>query len=67
MTEQDAIRVFDGLRKAYRAIDVQQRVEAQNVLTRTHIISSPLAHSFTSALGSLRAVFDAIDRWEASN
>ena len=67
MTEREAIKVFDGLRKAFRSIKPGEQVPAQNVLARTHVIPSALLQPLVSALGNLRAVFDEIDKWETHN
>jgi hypothetical protein len=67
MTEREAINAFDGLRKAFRSIKPGEQVAAQNVLARTHVIPSGLLQDFVSALGTLRAVFDEIEKWETRN
>ena len=67
MTEREAIKVFDGLRKAYRSIKPGEQVPAQNALAQTRVIPSALLGPFVSALGTLRAVFDEIDNWENRN
>ncbi len=64
MTEREAIKVFDNLRKACRAINSQQQVEAQNLLGRAHVIPSALVWEIPKAIGALRAIFDEIDKWE---
>ena len=68
VTEREAIEVFDGLRKAYRSLEQSgNQVVAQNVLSNSHVIPSSMIWgpgSLPSALGTLRAVFDAIDAWE---
>ncbi|HYB91250.1 MAG TPA: hypothetical protein VEC38_09405 [Candidatus Binataceae bacterium] len=65
MTEREAIKVFDGLRKACRSLNVQDQVQAQNLLSQAHVIPSALMYEIPKALGALRAVFDAIEKWEA--
>ena len=67
MSEREAINVFAELRKAFRSIKPEEQVSAQNILARAHVIPSALLQPFVSALGNLRAVFDAIDKWEARN
>jgi hypothetical protein len=67
MTEREAINVFDGLRKAFRSIRPGEQAPAQNTLARNHIIPSALLQDFVSALGTLRAVFDEIEKWETRN
>lgn len=67
MTDREAIDVFDGLRKAFRAFKPAEDVQALGALTSTHVLSSSLGGSFSSALATLRAVFDAIDNWESRN
>ena len=64
MMEREAIKVSDDLRKAYRALDPQNVVQAQNALGQTHVIPSALMWEIPKAMGALHAVFDAIDSWE---
>jgi len=68
MIEKEAIKVFDGLRKAYRSLNPAEVVEAQNILANAHIVQSALIWDqggLPSALSTLGSVFDAIDDWEA--
>jgi hypothetical protein len=67
VTEREAIKVFYGLRKAYRAFQPSEEIHALNVLLRTHVLPSALGMPLSSALGTLRAVFDEIDKWESRN
>jgi hypothetical protein len=47
MTEREAIKVCDGLRKAFRSIKPGEQVPAQNVLAQSHVISwALLQHTF---------------------
>ena len=67
MTEREAIKVFDGLRQAFRSLNPTEQIEAQNTLSNAHIVPSALIWGrggFPSALGTLRAVFDLMDEWE---
>ena len=67
MTEREAIKVFDGLRKAMQAIKPGEDMQAWNVLTHQHVIPPALGDALGSAFANLRAVFAAIKRWEHRN
>ena len=64
MTEREAIEVFDGLRKAYRKLEPGDDMNALRALLVGHVLPDSLGTPFSSALGTLRSVFDEIDRWE---
>lgn len=64
MTEREAIEVFDGLRKAYRKLKPGDDMKALRTLLIGHVLPGSLGTPFTSALGSLRSVFEETDRWE---
>jgi hypothetical protein len=64
MTEQEAINVLDGFRKAFRALDRTKAMRAFNALLITGKVvttADNLAREFGSALATLRTVFDAMD------
>lgn len=65
MTKQEAINVLDGFHKAFRTLDTPKAVRAFNALMNADGIVTTafnLGGEFSSALGTLRAVFDAMDR-----
>ena len=67
MTEREAIKVFDGLRKAYRAFKPGEEVRALNALLIAHVLPPALGMPLSSAFLVLHAVFDEIDKWESRN
>jgi len=67
MTEREAIKVFDGLRKAYRARKPGDDLRALHALLTAHVLPSALGPPCSSALETLRAVFGEIDKWEKRN
>ena len=64
MTEREAIEVFDGLRKAYRKLKPGDDMKALRTLLIGHVLPDSLGTPFSSALGTLRYVFEEMDRWE---
>jgi hypothetical protein len=64
MTEKEAIRVFDGLRKEYRAMKPGDDRRALHALLTAHVVPGGLGTSITLALETFRLAFDEIDRWE---
>lgn len=65
MTEQEAINVLDGFRKAFTALDRTKAMQAFNALMMTSkVVTSAhnLARDFGSALVTLKTVFDAMDK-----
>jgi hypothetical protein len=64
MTETEAIKVFDGLRKAYRAIEPGDDRRALQALLIGRVVPGALGTSFTLALETFRLAFGEIDRWE---
>jgi hypothetical protein len=64
MTEQEAINVLGGLRKAFRALDQSKAMQAFNALMNTGGVVTTafnLGGDFSGALATLRSVFDAMD------
>jgi hypothetical protein len=64
MTEREAVAVFEPRRTAYRSMDSLKQVQAMNALGQTHVIPSALVQPLSSAPGTLRAVFDEIEKWK---
>jgi hypothetical protein len=64
MTEVEAIRVFDGLRKEYRAMKPGDDRRALDTLLTAHVVPGGLGTSITLALETFRLTFAEIDRWE---
>lgn len=64
MTEQEAIKVFDGLRKEYRAMKRGDDRRALHALLTARVVPGGLGTSITLALETFRLAFDEIDRWE---
>jgi hypothetical protein len=62
MTDREAIEVFDGLRKAYRKLKPRDDMKALRTLLIGHVLPGSLGTPFTSALGTLRSVFEEMDR-----
>ena len=65
MTEQEAIAVLGGFRKAFRALDPTRAQQAVNALLNPGPAMSSgfrRARDFSSALSTLRMVFDEMDR-----
>jgi hypothetical protein len=64
MTEQEAINVLAGFRKAFRALNPTEAVQAFNALMNTGAVVTTafnLASDFGSALATLKSVFDRMD------
>jgi hypothetical protein len=64
MTEQEAINVLSGFRKAFRALDQAKAMQAFNALMNTGgAVTSAfnLGLEFSGTLANLRNVFDAMD------
>jgi hypothetical protein len=64
MTDKEAIKVFDGLRKAYREISAGDDLRALRALLATRVIPGGLGTPFILALETFRLAFDELDRWE---
>jgi hypothetical protein len=65
MTKPEAINVLDEFHKAFRNLDTPKAMQAFNALMNADGIVTTnfaLAGQFSSAMGILRAVFDAMDR-----
>lgn len=65
MTEQEAISVLDGFRKAFRALDVTKARQAVSALLNPGpVVTTGMmrAQEFSSALNTLKMVFDELDR-----
>jgi len=64
MTEQEAINILDGFRKAFRALNQTEAMRAFNTLMNSGgavTTAFNLCVYFSHALASLRSVFDAIE------
>ena len=64
MTEQEAIDVLAGFRKAFRALNSMQAVQAFNALMNSDGVVTTnfiLAGDLASALATLKTVFDRMD------
>ena len=65
ITEQEAIDVLHGFRKAFKALDQTKTMQAVNALLNPGSVMTTgalRAKEFASALAALRATFDEIDR-----
>jgi DNA-binding NarL/FixJ family response regulator len=64
MTEQDAIKVFDDLRKGYRKIRQGDDLRALHALLTCRVLPSCLGAPCSSALTTLHSVFTEVDKWK---
>jgi DNA-binding CsgD family transcriptional regulator len=64
MTEQDAIKIFDGLRKGYRRTKQGDDLRALHALLTGGVLPSSLGAPCSSALTTLPSVFAEIDKWK---
>lgn len=65
MTQQEAINILEGFRKAFRTLDAVKAQQAVNALLNPGPVVTTgmiLARDFSTALNTLRTVFDEIDR-----
>ena len=65
MTDQEAIVVLDGFRKAFNGLDPTKTMQAVNALLNAGPVVTTgalRAREFSSALSTLRTVFDQMDR-----
>lgn len=64
MTEQEAVDILSGFRKAFRALNQMEAMQAFNTLMNTSGVVTTnfnLAGDFASALATLKTVFDKMD------
>jgi hypothetical protein len=64
MTEQEAINVLDGFRKAFRALNPIEAMGAYNALMNsggTMTTAFNLGRDFSHALATLKSVFDTME------
>jgi hypothetical protein len=66
MTEKEAIKVFDGLRIAYRQMNAGDDLRALRTLLGARVLPGALGTPFILALETFRLAFDELDRWEHS-
>ena len=64
MTEQDAIKVFDDLRKGYRGIKQGDDLRALHALLTCRVLPSYLGAPCSSALTTLHSLFVEVDQWK---
>ena len=64
MTEQDAVKVFDGLRKGYRRTKQGDELRALHALLTGGVLPSSMGAPCSSALTTLPSVFAEIDKWK---
>jgi hypothetical protein len=65
MTQQEAINVLDGFRKAFRTLDAMKAQQAVNTLLNPGPVVTTgfiRAGEFSSALNTLRTIFGEMDR-----
>jgi hypothetical protein len=65
MTTQEAVNVLDEFRKEFRALGQTQAMQAFNALMITGGVVTTahnLARDFSSALATLKSVFDAMEQ-----
>jgi hypothetical protein len=67
MTEQDAVRVFEGFGRAYRQIRHGDELRALHALLDGHVLPSELGASCSSALTTLRSVCEQLADWKTRN
>jgi hypothetical protein len=64
MTEQDAVKVFDRLRKGYRRTKQGDELRALHALLTGGVLPSSMGAPCSSALTTLPSVFAEIDKWK---
>jgi hypothetical protein len=64
MTEQDAIKIFDGLRKGYMRTKQGDTLRPLHALLTVGVLPPSLGAPCSSALTTLPSVFAEIDKWK---
>jgi hypothetical protein len=67
MKEQDAVRVFEGLGRAYKQIKHGDELRALHALLASNVLPSELGATCSSALTTLRSVCEQLADWKSRN
>ncbi len=64
---EDAIKVYDGLRRALKTLQPVEEGQARNALQQAHVISRNENMQISSAMGTLRAFFRKLEDLEGQH
>jgi hypothetical protein len=67
MTTAEAIKTYEALRRAVKALSPIDEGRARNALAQVHAVSDVYNYQMASAYGTLRSFFQQLDKWEAQH